>query len=251
MQFTSTQLKRMLAMRNSTMQCVLIALVAAAPLAAQGGGGGGMGGMRMGGDPTAKVAGSGTLPPGWMLRFDPPRGSQPVPPMTAVSFVTMGTGFHVTGGPAAIYYNPKDMASGVYSVTATFHAAKSMQHESYGIFIGGMNLQDSTQNYLYMVINPMTGGMAIEHRSSNASPTKIVPISTIEPAVNKDGAADGSSTNTLLIHVAKDTVHFIVNGKLVKALAKSALDGAMTDGQPGLRINHNIDVHIDGWAVKQ
>jgi hypothetical protein len=228
-------------MHKSTMQFVLIALVAAAPLSAQGGG--------RTGDPTAKVAGSGTLPAGWMLRFDP-QGGQPVPPMTAVSFVTMGGGYHVTGGPAAIYYNPKDMASGVYAVTATFHAAKSMMHESYGIFIGGMNLQDSTQNYLYMVINPFTGGLAIEHRSSNARPTKIVPITTIEPAVNKDAATDGSSTNTLTIHVAKDTVHFIANGKMVKALAKSQLDGAMTDGQAGLRINHNIDIHIDGWNVK-
>src|ERR1022692_1032266 len=129
----------MITMRKSNMQFLLIPLVAAAPLAAQGGG------MRMGGDPTNKVAGSGTLPPGWLLRFDPPRGNAPLPPMTAVSFVAMGTGYHITGGPAAIYYNPKDMATGIYGATATFHAAKSMVHESYGIFVGGSNLQDSTQ----------------------------------------------------------------------------------------------------------
>ena len=247
MQFTPAHLKRMIAMHKSTMQLVLIALVAATPLAAQGGRG--MGGMRMGGDPTAKVTGSGTLPTGWMMRFDPQRGGR-IPAPTEISFVTMGGGFHVNGGPAAIYYNPKDMASGVYGASATFKQAKSLQHEAFGLFIGGSNLQDSTQNYLYMVIRPWDGAVAIEHRSSNAAPTKLMAM-TPDAAINKDSPTDGSATNTLMIHVAKDTVHFMVNGKLVKALAKSDLGGAMTDGQAGIRINHNIDIHIDGWSVKK
>jgi hypothetical protein len=206
----------------------------------------------MGGDPTNKVAGSGTLPPGWLLRFDPPRGNAPLPPMTAVSFVAMGTGYHITGGPAAIYYNPKDMATGIYGATATFHAAKSMVHESYGIFVGGSNLQDSTQNYLYLVIRPLDGHMAIGHRGSNGRPVYLASMNDpANPAINMDSPKDSSSTNTLLIHVAKDTVHFMINGKLVKAIAKTDLGGASTDGQAGLRINHNIDIHIDGWAVKK
>lgn len=221
----------------------LLALFAAVPLLAQGG------------DPTAKVSGSGQVPPGWMVRFDPvnprfARPGAPPPSLSDISFVTMGTGFHITSGPAAIYYNSRDMGSGMYSVSATFHQAKSMVHEAYGIFIGGRNLQDSTENYLYMVIRPMDGALAIEHRASNASPTKLVPM-TVNDAVNKDSPTDGSATNTLLIHVAKDTVHFLVNGKLVKAIAKSDLGGAMTDGQAGIRVNHNISVHIDGWALKK
>ena len=71
-----------------------------------------------------------------------------------------------------------------------------------------------------------------------------------EAAVNRDSPTDGSAPHTLLIHVAKDTVHFLVNGKLVKAVAKSALGGS-TDGQAGLRINHNMDLHIDGVALKK
>lgn len=226
-------------LKSASTQLALITLFAAAPLLAQGRG-----------DPTAKVEGSGQLPPGWMVRFDP-RGTQQHT-LSEISFVTMGKGFHITSGPAAIYYNPKDMASGVYGVSATFHQAKSMQHESYGIFIGGMNLQDSTQNYLYLVIRPMDGGLAIEHRSSNGAPVKLVPmVGDNNTAVVKDSPTDGSATNTLMIHVAKDTVHFMVNGKLVKALAKSQLDGAMTDGQAGIRVNHNISVHVDDWAVKK
>ncbi|MGH7523876.1 MAG: hypothetical protein ACREK8_06190 [Gemmatimonadales bacterium] len=212
----------------------LLALFGAAPLVAQG-----------------AVMGSGKLPPGWMMRFDT-RGNQPMPAPTSVSFVTMGEGLHVTSGPAAIYYNTKDVGHGIYQVSATFKQSKSMQHEAFGIFIGGSNLQDSTQNYLYFVIKPFDGSMLISHRNGRMN-TAIVPETpaTPEPAINRDSPTDGSATNTLLIHVAKDTVHFLINGKLVKALAKTQLAGASTDGQAGLRINHHIDMHIDGWALKK
>jgi len=194
------------------------------------------------------------VPAGWMMRFDPPHGGRAAPPPSEASMETMGSGYHFKSGPmgAAIYYNPRDMGHGVYAATATFHAAHSMAHESYGIFIAGTNLQDSTQNYLYLVIRPMDGHFAIGHRDSNGRPTYLAAMATSSsPAINVDAAGDGSSTNTLTIHVAPDTVHFLVNGKLVQAVPKSALGGASTDGQTGIRINHNIDVHVDGWSVKQ
>ncbi len=150
---------------------------------------------------------------------------------------------------AAVYYNPKDMGSGQYSVSATFKAAKSMSHESYGIFIGGSSLQDSTQNYLYLVIRPLDGHFAIGHRDSNGKPVYLAAMTDpAAPSINLDSPTDGSSTNTVMIHVAADTVHFIVNGKVVKAIAKSALGNGKTDGQAGLRINHATDIHIETWT---
>ncbi|HEY4320319.1 MAG TPA: hypothetical protein VGM77_03990 [Gemmatimonadales bacterium] len=235
---------------RSTMLALSLAAAAALPLSAQAGG---MGGMRMGGDPTSQVMGSGKLPEGWMMKIDAQRGGAQ-PPATAVSFITMAGGYHVKSGPAAVYYNTKDMGSGQYAVTATFKQAKSMAHEAFGIFIGGHDMQDSSQNYLYFVIKPADGTMLIAHRKSWAArTTAIVPENAAAPeaAINRDSPTDGSATNTLMIHVAQDTVHFMINGKLVKAIAKSQLDGASTDGQAGIRINHNIDMHIDGWSVKK
>jgi hypothetical protein len=126
-----------------------------------------------------------------------------------------------------------------------------MVHEAFGLFVGGKSLQDSSQNYVYFVIKPADGSMLIAHRAGNGKPTAIVPEtpSSPEAAINRDAPTDGSATNTLLIHVAKDTVHFLINGKLVKAIAKSELGSI--DGQAGLRINHNMDLHIDGWKVTQ
>jgi hypothetical protein len=122
-----------------------------------------------------------------------------------------------------------------------------MQHEAYGLFIGGSNLQDSTQAYTYFVIRPMDGAILINHRAGDARPKQIVPW-TPEPAVNKEDATDGHASNSLTIHVAKDTVHFIANGKLVRAIPKSDLGGA-TDGLAGLRVNHNLDLHISDFKV--
>lgn len=215
----------------------LLLAVTAVPLLAQGG--------RMGRDPTNAVAGSGQLPAGWMMRFDPVPASRPQPKPTDVKFVTMGTGYHVTSGPAAIYYNPKDVGSGSFAVSATFTQAHSSAHESYGIFIGGTHLQDSLENYLYLVVRPLDGNFVVKHRMTDARPSGQMAPS---PAINKDDPTDGHATNTLTIHVAKDTVHFIINGKLVQAMAKADL-GMSTDGIVGLRINHNLDVHIDKFGI--
>jgi hypothetical protein len=230
-------------------QVAVLALVAAAPMMAQGGGG--MGGMNMGGragDPTTIVMGTGQLPAGWMMRFDPVRAGQPQHDPKEVSFVTMGDGFHFKSGPAAIYYNSKDIGKGEYSVSATFAQAKSSQHETYGLFIAGANLQDSAQTYLYFVIRPLDGVYLIKKRESNARPASPAP--TTSSLIVKDDVADGHATNTLMIHVAKDSVHFIANGKLVKGMSKAEL-GMNIDGQVGVRINHNLDVHMSGYTFKK
>jgi hypothetical protein len=230
---------------------VALALALAAPLLAQQPpAGGGMGAM--GNDPTHKVTGSGQLPAGWMLRFDPViarpgRPTPPTPQMTDVSFTTMGSGFHARSGPAAIYYRTGDAATGQYTATATFSQARSMAHEAYGLFIGGANLQDSTEHYLYFLVRPMDGGILVSRRTSDARPTALVPW-TPDPAVNKEDPSDGHATNKLAIRVGRDSVAFLANDKVVRTLAKSEL-GISTDGLVGLRINHNLDVHVADFHV--
>ncbi|MEP6492533.1 MAG: hypothetical protein ABJF01_07640 [bacterium] len=227
---------------------IITALVIAAPLAAQA----------RGADPTTQIKGTGKLPSGWMMRFDPHAGPAPTPDQ--VVFTPEGSGFQFTSGPAAIYYNPKDMGKGEFAVSATFTQKKSVGHEAYGIFIGGKNLQDSTQSYIYFVVKPCRsrgdckeagatlGEALVSQRTSDGKPVALVP-SAHSDLVKVDDPADGHATNTLLIHVAADSIHFVLNGQLFKAVAKSDLHGATTDGQTGIRINHNIDVHVDWKGV--
>jgi hypothetical protein len=224
-------------------QVAAIALVAATPMMAQGGGG--MGGMQMGGGNAA----GGALPAGWMMRFDPVPASRPQPTMKDMSFtMTGGTGHFTSGNAAAIFYNPKDIGKGEFQVGATFAQPKTMGHEAYGLFIGGRNLQDSSQAYVYFVIKPSDGSYLIKKRESNARP--VSPAPTMGASIVKDDPTDGHATNVLLIHVAKDSVHFIANGKLVKGMSKAEL-GMTTDGQVGVRINHMLDVTMTGYAFKQ
>jgi len=72
---------------------------------------------------------------------------------------------------------------------------------------------------------------------------------TATPATNKQDAS-GAAANALTIHVAKDSVHFIANGKLVKGFSKADLKGFNVGGQAGLRVNHMLDLHVGEFSVK-
>ena len=222
----------------------LIALAVAAPLSAQAG--------AMDHDPTTEVTGTGDLPDGWIVRFDPVRvrpnrPTPPTPTVADVNFRVMGSGLHATSGPAGVYYKAGDAASGEYTVTARFSQSKSMGHEAYGIIIGGSNLQESTQNYLYFLVRPNDGGILINHRSSDAAPTKLVGWEVSSAVGTED--ADGKAGNTLSVRVTNDAVHFMANGEEVSTLSREQLGGASTDGQIGLRINHNLDLHIAEFSI--
>lgn len=219
--------------------CGIVAAVLASPAAAQGG----MAGMNM--DQTNRIVGSGRLPPGWQLRWD-----TGTPAMTEVDVQKLGGAMHFRSGPAAIYYNPREVASGEYTVSATFSQAKSMQHEAYGLFVGGSNLQDPTQNYLYFVVRPSDGSILISHRAGNGPPTALVPM-TPDAAVHQEDPATGATTNVLAIHVGRDSVHFYANGRQVRAFSKTSVGGAATEGQVGLRVNHNLDITVEGFGIKR
>ena len=196
-------------------------------------------------DPTHKVAG-GISVAGWQGRIDPQaerRGMK----LDDAKFSSMGSGLHITSGPAAIYWNPKDMARGSYTVSASFTQTKAPMHpEAYGLFIGGSDLKDSTQSYVYFLTRG-DGKYLINHRAGN-DVRKIVDWTDTE-ATNKQDAA-GKSTNELAIRVSADSVNFLANGKLVKGFSKAEMHGFSADGQTGIRVNHNLDVHVDKFQVK-
>jgi hypothetical protein len=50
------------------------------------------------------------------------------------------------------------------------------------------------------------------------------------------------------VHVTGDKVDFLVNGKVVNSMPKS---GLKTDGIYGVRINHMLEVQIDGFGVSK
>jgi hypothetical protein len=197
-------------------------------------------------DPTHKVAG-GIGVAGWMGRIDPNAERRGMS-IGDAKFVAMGSGYHVTSGPAAIYWNPKDVAKGNFTVSASFTQTKAPMHpEAYGLVVGGQNLTDSTQSYVYFETRG-DGKYLINHRAGN-DVHKIVDWTETD-ATNKADAA-GKATNELAIRVTADSVDFLANGKLVKGFSKAEMHGFSADGQTGIRVNHNLDVHVDKFQIKR
>ena len=195
-------------------------------------------------DPTHKVAG-GISVPGWKGRIDPQLAARGIK-LEDAKFFAIGKDFHITTGPAAIYYNPKDVAKGDFTVKATFTQTKAPSHpEAYGLFVGGTNLQDSTQSYVYFLTRG-DGKFLINHRAGTQI-HKIVDWTASDATTKQDAA--GKATNTLSIRATKDTVSFLANGTVVKAFSKAEMHGFSPDGQPGIRVNHNLDVHVSGFEV--
>lgn len=199
--------------------------------------------MKMGdhmADPDKAVQGGGTLPTGWSARAD--RSAA----LTNAKVVPMGDGMHVTLGPAIILYRAADMASGPFHTLATFTQTKAPMHpEAYGLFIGGKNLDAATQQYTYFLVRG-DGKYLIKKR--NGDSTSVVKDWTDGPSVAKADAA-GKATNMLEIDNKSDpaTVKFKVNGQEVYSMPA----GADARGIVGLRVNHNLDVHVAGFALHQ
>ncbi len=186
------------------------------------------------------VTGGGTLPAGWMARTDNPAG------VANVKFVTMGSGYHVTLGPATILYRAADNANGPFHTLATFTQTKEPTHaEGYGLFVGGRSLNAPTQQYTYFLVRG-DGKFLIKRR--DGAQTSVIRDWTESPAVVKPDSA-GKATNMLEIDNKSDPskVTFKANGQEVYSMPADA----SVRGIVGLRVNHNLDVHVAGFALHQ
>jgi hypothetical protein len=182
-------------------------------------------------------------PKGWMVRADRSTSASDPDGAGAIKFVTMGTGFHATNPQAAVYWNPANTATGNYTVKGTFTLVKPSGHTNYyGLVFGGGELDGAKQSYTYFLV-AQDGTWLVKHRSGEAA-TDVLPKAPND-AVKKPGA-DGKSTNALEVRIGADKIDYVVNGTVVGSSPKSA---AKTDGIYGIRVNHLLEVHIDGLAA--
>jgi hypothetical protein len=193
------------------------------------------------------LVGAGSLaaqaPKGWRVRVD--RSTSATDPDAAgtVKFVTSGSGFHATTPQAAVFWNPANSASGNYSLKGTFTLMKPSGHTNYyGLVFGGSDLEAAGQSYLYFLV-AQDGTWLVKQRQGDS--TKDVAPKATNDAVKKPDAS-GKSTNALEVRVMADKVDYLVNGTTVHSTPKT---GLKTDGIYGVRINHQLDVQVDGLAM--
>ena len=116
----------------------------------------------------------------------------------------------------------------------------------YGLVFGGSALEGAQQSYLYFVV-AQNGTWLIKSRTGDAI-ANIAP-KTPNDAVKKPDDT-GKSTNALEVRVGADKVDFVVNGVVVHSEPKS---GALAkpDGIYGIRVNHLLEVQVDGLGVSK
>jgi hypothetical protein len=187
------------------------------------------------------IEGGGVFPPGWSIRTD--EG-----PATKVKFQPMEPGFHLTMGTAAILYRAENTAAApahIISVIHYFPKKAAEHHEGFGIFTGGKDLQGAGQRYTYFLVRG-DGTFKIKRRDGEKTTDVVSKDWTPSPAIPKADPAKPSTEYDVAVTLGKDTVTFNVNGKDVWSGPAKGLD---TDGIAGIRVNHNLNVHVQSFAI--
>ncbi len=178
------------------------------------------------------------LPAGWAARTDE-KGQE-----KNVKFAATQSGYQVTLGPATILYRPADKVQSPFRVTATITQAKPPEHlEGYGIFIGGQDLGSDAQRYTYFLVR--SDGTFLIKRRHGAETQNLTSSWSAHPAILQPDQ-QGKATNQLEVAVTPMKTSFLVNGKEVYSADPRLIDAK---GVAGLRINHNLDLHIATFSV--
>ena len=201
-------------------------------------------------DADKKVAGGGVTVKGWTGKVD--SGNRQGLAITDSKLAPEGSGMRLMTGAAALYWNPANVGKGDFSVKATFDEAKQAYNHPhpYGVFIGGKGLDGDQPQALYCAA--YRSGNYIVRGFSGGKPFGIVQKPTPNDAVAK-GAADAPVKQEVTMRVSGDKVECTVNGTSVWSATKADVTGAgkldSTDGITGIRVSHNSDALVSGFAV--
>jgi len=181
-------------------------------------------------------------PEGWQVRTD--RAGVDA---AEIEFSEMAPGYHVTTGPAAIFWRDDDLAGGRYRVDLESRLFDPEgRREAFGVFIGGANLSGDGQRYVYFLIRD-GGDFLVKARDGRETSTLVQWTS--HPAIRSfadrvEGRA--SVVNDLAVEADDDEIRFYVNGSEVTSIARPP---GTSEGIAGLRVNHNLNLHVAKFAI--
>jgi hypothetical protein len=200
-------------------------------------------------DAGRSIAGGGITVPGWEGKVDAgaAKAGQTV---KDAKFAPDGKGIRVITGPAVTYWNPKNVAKGDYTVSATFFEPKYMNLNDhphpYGIVIAGNDMGTDQQSLLYCAaygngtfIVRGFGPDAFQMGGRRPTPND---------AVNKAAGVGQPVSQKIAMSVKGDQVSCSINGTVVATYPKSDLVVAgklkSTDGVYGIRFAHNTEAVV-------
>ena len=200
------------------------------------------------------VAAGGVMVKGWTGKIDAKEAATGLT-LKSAKLTQEGKALHVTTGPATTYWNPKNVAKGDYTVSATFFEPKYMglndHPHPYGIVIGGNDLGTENESYLYCAAY---GNGTFIVRGFGPKPFQMgARPPAKDDAVNKAAGVGQPVTQLIAITVKGDKVSCSINNKVVATYEKSAVVASgklkSTDGVFGLRFAHNTDATVTGLKV--
>lgn len=157
-------------------------------------------------------------------------------------FVNMAPGWHITMGPGAALYDPRERAEGRFVVQSDLILFPNASANEYGVFVGGRDLEGPGKEWFAFVVRS-DGSAAVMHRAG--AETHLLLPWTKHEAV-KPLPAGGSATNVVAVRAEPDSVRFVVNGTRVAAFPRAAL---AVDGAFGFRIGQGVNLHITNLDV--
>lgn len=209
------------------------------------------GGQRMGGmqDTPNKVANGGIRGAGWQGRPDPGTGA-----VNDASLDVKGSDIEIHTGPAMLYWNPANKATGDFTVSATFTEPKYMSSNDhphpYGLFIGGSGLDGANATALYCAAY---GRGTFIVREFTPAVVNINGRGGTNDAIHKAAGRGESVEQTIAMSVKGSRVTCSINGTEVASYDKGEVTGAgkipTTDGIVGIRAAHNVDVHVKDFKI--
>jgi hypothetical protein len=201
-------------------------------------------------DADRKVEGAGVTAKGWTGKEDP--GNKQGLTVRDSKFAEEGKGYRLVTGPAALYWNPANIAKGDVTVKATFTEAKQTYNHPhpFGVFIGGSGLDSAERNALYCAA--YRNGNYIIRMFSGGKRVDVVGRPAAHEAVKK-AAPEAEVVQEVAWTVKGDAVECLVNGRPVWSGTKADVTGPgklpSLDGIAGIRVSHNSDALVTGFAV--
>jgi len=203
-----------------------------------------------------KVAGGGISIPGWQGQVDPQEAKAGMT-VDNGKLAMEGQAMKVTTGPAIVYWNPKNVAAGSYTVKATFNEPQFQNVNDhphpYGIFVGGNDM--GTPNMTLVYCSAYGNGTYIMRGFGPAVfypyPAARRPVANA--AINKAAGVGQPVKQDIAVTVTPTNVSCSINGTVVGTYDKAAVvgDGKLKslDGIYGIRFAHNTDGMVTGLSM--
>lgn len=197
-----------------------------------------------------RVVGGGIQVDGWKGRVDRRPASQGR--TVNDSRLRMENGaLRLSVGPAGNFWNPSHHAHGNYEVSATFkeHKMAASHPHSYGIFIGGNDLESDTETLMYCIAYG-NGTYSIK-TFHGANVQTLVDRAASDALVKAD--ANGEATNTIGWRVQGGNASCVINGTAVHTVTRAQAVAAdklkSLDGNYGIRVSHNVELTVSGLRM--